>query len=306
VSTPESKLKQLFTARKKSPRKVWGLYTGFDELDKLTGGIQARELTVLTARTNVGKSAFAGTLALNIAERLLQIDSPKRVRVVLLEMGSLMFQMRLACGIARLPITQARSGFITDEEYKCLMHSIDYVEQLPIDFLEGRTPSDEIIDFIAQSDTAWWCVDHIGIVKSSSGGYGSRKMDQLTELSQKFSTIAHTFAPGMVVAQQNRDSENFQNKNKTPTLGSIGGADAIGHDADIVYGLYRPALYDENIVGQDPFAPEQTQLLILKNRNGPTGKIALTYDKASASFIGVKLSEIQNERNGSVADDLPA
>jgi replicative DNA helicase len=215
-------------ARYRDPKKVWGYSWGFDKLNELTGGIQwegTKELTVVGARSNVGKSAFGMRVALEVAQQFKKEFPGLEVRIILLEMTPDACYQRLIGQIAGVSLTRLRSGFMEPYEWQQVERAKVALDGLPITYLSGSYHVDSIKQFVAGDlgtgrSCGYWLLDHIGIVPTEAARNANQSFS-LGEISRGLLTVARRYAPGMVLAQLNRES--VKRKDPTPNAADTTG-----------------------------------------------------------------------------------
>lgn len=270
-----------YTKRRENPRNIWGTPYGRPALDAATGGIQtepSNDYKFLVSRPSVGKTSWATSIAHNVGVVFHEeYQDTKVVRVVLLEGGRDAFQTRMACMLANVPHRALETGKISDEGFERFKLAQREIFKLPIEYLDTEMEDvslDKIDRFIRQGDTGWWMLDHIGMVPGARQG-----ANQLSDISNELRKLCKATAPCLILTHQNRTASGPKDdKDQRPTMENIAGADFIGRDADVVFGLYRP---DKDKSVKTPAATGQTmlpgELIILKNRNGPEGNIHMWY-----------------------------
>ena len=277
-----------FYERKFNPSYVWGIPTGFDYFDHLTGGIQngaygnPSEMVVLAARPNVGKSAFAGYMALNIATRLRSDGASGMVRIVSLEMGAETYLMRMACALSGVPMNKVRAGFASPEQESRYKDAMRLLRDLPIEIWDRQAPLSHLAAFLKTDNAcAFWILDHIGIVQNASNP--NNPTAALSGVSTYLAEMCHTIAPGMIISHLNRQCE--MREDKRPKLADLYGADRIGQDADLVLALYRDSMYVQ-MSEEDRELAQPGELIILKSRNGTAQRtIHMIIDPKHALWI---------------------
>jgi len=270
--------------RRADPTYVWGIPWGFPTLDLKTGGIQhdpVKEMAVLMARPNVGKSALAGKVALNVAMWLRDNEPGKVVRLVLGEMTADAFQQRIAAFRAKVKLKDVRSGYVSDEQYERYVAAQQEIAELPIEYAEGVLNPAQIEAFVKKGgNCAWWMLDHIGQVDGADNPFNP--VAGLSGISTAIQQVCHEHAPGLIIAHQNRESAKAQDKR--PTMESVAGADKVLRDADLLMGLYREDLYLK-LPEHEINDPKNGELIILKSREGERGTIYMVFDPTRTEWI---------------------
>ena len=268
-------------ARYMDPKDVWGTPYGFDILDKATGGIHSiedsgtNELIILAARSNVGKSSFAITVAIAVALHYKKHYPGLQVRIITLEMSPEALYQRTVCQLADVNFWKAQTGHMEKRELDRIEKADKMLKALPITYIEGSQDINAIEDFITRGDTktnqkcGFFIIDHIGIVPSDVTNRTGNHTFGLGQISRQLHHIARSNCPGMVLSQLNRDS--LKRKDPTPTASDIYGADKIMQDADVLLLLHRPEMFGEK-PETDEDTDEVAYCIIEKNREGRAGR----------------------------------
>src|SRR5258706_4842614 len=213
--------------RAADPKHVWGIPWGFRTLDHKTGGIQrdpVKEMAVLMARPNVGKSAWAGKVALNVAMWLRDNEPGQVVRLVLGEMTADAFQQRIAAFRANVRLKDVRTGYVNEAQLDRYIAAQEEIAELPIEYAEGVLNTAQIEAFVKKGgNCAWWMLDHIGQVDGADNPFNP--VSGLSRISTAIQQVCHEHAPGLIIAHQNRESAKAQDKR--PTMESVAGADKV-------------------------------------------------------------------------------
>jgi len=262
-----------------NPNDITGVPTGFHDLDKMTSGLQPGDLVVLAARPSMGKTAFA----INIAEHVA-LNEGLPVAVFSMEMGAAQLAVRVVGSIGRVDQGHLRTGKLTDEEWPRLTEAIERLRtvSLHIDETPGLTPS----ELRANSRRlARQCgklglivVDYLQLMSGSSGSDGDNRATELGEISRGLKMLAKELqCPVIALSQLNRGVE--QRTDKRPMMSDLRESGAIEQDADIIMFIYRDDYYNKD--SKDPGVAE---IIIGKQRNGPTGTCRLAFLKPLTRF----------------------
>lgn len=283
------------SARVKDPRHVWGVPWSFPGLDNLTGGIHTGEMSLLMARPGVGKSLFAGQVALSAAQWLKEGEGAERlpnhvVRIVLCEMTQEAFQDRMVCALAGVNQRRVRSGFLSPEQQQRYRDALRTVASLPIEYLDNTSGLNETTRFLkgkSDSKTAWWLLDYIGNHPAGNERIDSEDYRRVSYVSAGLREFSKSSAPGLVVVQMNRSVESSMRKDKRPMLSDLRDSGKLEQDASgVVMGLYRPDIYLE-VPQEERKRPKQAQLIVLKQRNGPVGTVDLMWLPERPGFADI-------------------
>ncbi len=262
-----------------NPNDITGVPTGFIDLDKMTSGLQPGDLVVLAARPSMGKTAFA----INIAEHVA-LNEGLPVAVFSMEMGASQLAVRIVGSIGRVDQGHLRTGKLNDEEWPRLTEAIERLRtvSLHIDETPGLTPS----ELRANSRRlARQCgklglivVDYLQLMSGSSGSDGDNRATELGEISRGLKMLAKELqCPVIALSQLNRGVE--QRTDKRPMMSDLRESGAIEQDADIIMFIYRDDYYNKD--SKDPGVAE---IIIGKQRNGPTGTVRLAFLKPLTRF----------------------
>lgn len=256
-----------------------GESTGFTDLDKLTGGVNPGDLIVVAGRPSMGKTL----LALNIAEHFsLGADQPMPVVFFSLEMPGHSLVMRMLSSLSRIDQTRIRNGNLKDNDWPRISSAMSMLSncKLFIDDSPMVTPTD-IRSRVRRlkrkhPDLGLIVVDYLQLM--SSGHNSENRTNEISEISRTLKLIAkEQQVPIIALSQLNRSLE--QRQNKRPIMSDLRESGAIEQDADQILFIYRDEVYDEN-------SPDKgiAEIIVGKNRNGPIGKIKLTFLGQYATF----------------------
>ena len=261
-----------------NPNDVTGVPTGFIDLDRMTAGLQAGDLVVLAARPSMGKTAFA----INIAEHVA-LHEGLPVAVFSMEMGASQLAVRIVGSIGRIDQGHLRTGKLTDEEWPRLTEAIERLRNisLHIDETPGLTPSELRAN---ARRLARQCgklglivVDYLQLMSGSSSD-GENRATELGEISRGLKALAKELqCPVIALSQLNRSVE--QRTDKRPMMSDLRESGAIEQDADIIMFIYRDDYYNK-----DSREPGVAEIIIGKQRNGPTGIVKLAFLKPLTRF----------------------
>ncbi len=255
-----------------NPNDITGVPTGFYDLDRMTAGFQAGDMIVLAARPSMGKTA----LAINIAEHVA-LNEGLPVAVFSMEMGAAQLAVRIVGSIGRINQTHLRNGKLTDDEWPRLAEAIEKLRNisLHIDETPGLTPSE------LRSNArrlARQCgklglivVDYLQLMSGSSSSSNENRATELGEISRGLKMLAKELqCPVIALSQLNRSVET--RTDKRPMMSDLRESGAIEQDADIIMFIYRDEYYNK-----DTKEPGVAEVIIGKQRNGPTGTVKLTF-----------------------------
>lgn len=248
-----------------------GVPTGFTRFDNLTSGLQKSDLIIIAGRPSMGKTALALNIARNVA-----IDANTPVAIFSLEMSKEQLSMRILCAEARIDSSRLRSGFFSRDDWVNLTDAAEILSEAPIHIddsanisaLEIRTKARRLK---MKTDLGLIIIDYLQLMKSSH--FSERRDLEISEISRTLKALGKELElPIIALSQLNRKLED--RSDKRPQLADLRESGALEQDADVVAFIYREEVYnrDENNTEQG-----KAELLISKQRNGPTGMVPLTF-----------------------------
>lgn len=261
---------------------VTGVASGFMELDKLTAGFHPGELIIIAARPSMGKTA----LTLNIASHI-GVEDKDPVAFFSLEMGAEQLFSRLIGAFAEIDLSSLRSGFVKAEDYQHLVQAAGFLAEAPIYIDE--TPGLSIGDLrnkarrlVHQHGVKIIMVDYLQLMSSSTRF--ENKAVEVGEISKGLKSIARELSiPVIALSQLNRGVES--RVDKKPMMSDLRESGAIEQDADVIAFLYREEYYLRDKTPQDK--QNVAEIIIAKNRNGPTGQAYLRFDNKYTKFTNL-------------------
>ena len=251
-----------------------GLATGYADLDELTSGLQNGEFIILAARPSMGKTS----LALNILEHV-GVHQRKAAAIFSLEMGREQLARNMMCAHARLDSHSVRRGRLTDRDRESLSRHVGDLYEAPI-FIDD-SPSINCFEIRAKvrrlkanKDLRLVVIDYIQLV---DGPNVENRVQQISSISRSLKGLAREMSiPVVALAQLNRQVETRDDHR--PRMADLRESGSLEQDADVVMLLNRPGYYSH-----DP-DDASAELIIAKQRNGPTGKVSLTFLKQHMRF----------------------
>lgn len=261
-----------------------GVPSGFTKLDRLTSGWQRSDLIIIAARPSMGKTAFALSMARNIA-----VEHKRPIAFFSLEMSSIQLVNRLIVSETELPSDRIRNGRLEEYEWKQLDYKIKSLVEAPI-FIDD-TPAITIFELRAkcrrlkvQHQIGAVFVDYLQLMSGSGDNKGSREQE-VSNISRSLKSIAKELdIPVIALSQLNRSVE-LRSGNKRPQLSDLRESGAIEQDADLVIFIHRPEKYDIYEDEQGNSLVGLAEIILAKHRNGPIGDIQLKFKDESAKFV---------------------
>ncbi len=248
-----------------------GIPGGFPDLDNMTSGFQKSEFIVIGARPSVGKTAFALSLAANMA-----IKNKIPVGFFTLEMSDVALMQRLVSSEANIDSTALRTGIMRSADFKSLTDAAGRIYEAPL-WIDD-TPNIKLLDLRAlarrmksQRDIQILFIDYIGLIQPESKGNVPRH-EQVAEISRSLKALARELdIPVVCLSQVGRQTEG-----KAPNLADLRESGSIEQDADVVLFLHRDRGTERN-GEQDASNNIETELIIAKQRNGPVGTVKIAF-----------------------------
>jgi replicative DNA helicase len=261
-----------------NPNDITGVPTGFYDFDRMTSGMQPGDLIVLAARPSMGKTA----LAINIAEHVA-VEEGLPVAVFSMEMGASQLAIRIVGSIGRIDQSRLRTGKLHDEEWPRLTEAIEKLRNvsLHIDETPGLTTSELRANARRLSrqcgKLGLIVVDYLQLMSGSTSD-GDNRATELGEISRGLKMLAKELqCPVIALSQLNRGVE--QRTDKRPMMSDLRESGAIEQDADVIMFIYRDDYYNK-----DSKEPGVAEVIIGKQRNGPTGTVKLAFLKPITKF----------------------
>jgi replicative DNA helicase len=262
-----------------NPNDITGVPTGFYDLDRMTSGFQPGDMIVLAARPSMGKTA----LAINIAEHVA-LNEGLPVAVFSMEMGASQLAVRIVGSIGRIDQGHLRTGKLTDEEWPRLTEAIEKLRtvSLHIDETPGLTTSELRAN---ARRLARQCgklglivVDYLQLMSVSSSMSEENRATAVGEISRGLKMLAKELqCPVIALSQLSRGVES--RTDKRPMMSDLRESGAIEQDADVIMFIYRDDYYNK-----DSKEPGVAEIIISKQRNGPTGTVKLAFLKPITKF----------------------
>jgi len=258
--------------RYNSPSDYTGLRTGFTDLDKNTAGLQPTDLIIVAARPSMGKTAFA----MNIAE-YAALNSGLPVAVFSMEMSTSQLALRLISSLGRISQERLRTGKLLDQEWPRVTSTITLLQaaKLFVDDTPALSPTDlrsRARRLKREHGLGLIVIDYLQLMQvPSMQGRNETRANEIGEISRNLKAMAKELnVPVIALSQLNRAVE--QRTDKRPLMSDLRESGSIEQDADVVMFIYRDEYYNKD-------SPDKglAEVIIGKQRNGPTGKIKLKF-----------------------------
>ena len=257
---------------------ITGVPTGYDEIDKMTAGLQPSDLIILAARPSMGKTAFA----MNIAQHAALVEKTG-VAMFSLEMSKEQLVMRLLSSVGRIDSQRIRTGKLHNEDWPKLTRAVGMLSEAPM-FIDD-TPAISVLEMRAkvrrlasQHDIGLVVVDYLQLMRGRSNT--ENRTQEISEISRSLKALAKEHhIPVIALSQLNRGLES--RTDKRPMMADLRESGAIEQDADVICFIYRDEVYNK---AEDNPKRGIAEIIIGKQRNGPTGVVKLTFIKEFTMF----------------------
>ena len=257
---------------------ITGVATGFDKVDDITTGLQKSDLIIIAGRPSMGKTAFA----LNIAQyAALETNVP--VAIFSLEMSKEQLSMRMLSAESRVDSQRLRKGFLGETDWPKLTAAAGRLSDAPI-YIDD-TPAITVIEMKAkarrlktEAGLGLIILDYLQLMRGSS--YRDSREQEISEISRSLKALAKEISvPIIAISQLNRKVED--RPNRRPMMADLRESGAIEQDADLIAFIYRDELYNKS---EDNPEKGIAEIIIGKQRNGPTGTVKLAFQEKYTRF----------------------
>jgi len=265
-------------------RRITGLETHYSGLDQMTSGLQPSDLIIIAARPSMGKTAFAMNIAENAA-----VNDRKVVGMFSLEMSREALLLRLLCSQARVDAHKLRTGFLGKEDFAKLTSGLSTLAEAPI-FIDD-TPGISLHEMRAkarrlqqaQKKLDLIIVDYLQLMGATPTGTGRRfenRTQEVSAISRGLKALAKEMRVPVIALSQLSRAPESRGGDHRPQLADLRESGSIEQDADVVMFIFREEFYKPD----DPDLEGKAELIIGKQRNGPTGKLELAFLKSCTRF----------------------
>ncbi|HET8635062.1 MAG TPA: replicative DNA helicase [Gemmatimonadales bacterium] len=268
----------------KSGKAITGVPSGFVDLDSLTSGFQPSELVIVAARPSMGKTAFVLNVAANAALE------GHGVAIFSLEMSKEALVHRLLTSMARVDSQRVRHGTLRDFDFTQLARAAGLLQSCPLwiddqpalTLLQMRSKARRLK---AEYNIGAIVVDYLQLMRSPE--YSENRVQEISDISRSLKALARELeVPVLALSQLSRASEQRGGERK-PILSDLRDSGAIEQDADLVLFIHRPEYYDR----EDESKRGVAEIMLSKNRNGPTGDITLRFSREYTRFDNLSTRE---------------
>ncbi len=264
--------------RMNSPDTISGLKTGFITLDGITSGFQEGSLNVLAARPSMGKTALALTVCQHVA-----LAEQKAVGIFSLEMSAVQLVSRMLCSLALVDMNRVRNGDLHFESFTRLGNAAGKLSEADIfiddsavlNVMELRSKARKLM---TSHNLGLIIIDYLQLMSGGGKGGGENRQQEISNISRSLKALARELEiPILALSQLSRAVES--RPNKRPMLSDLRESGSIEQDADLVMFIYRDEYYD-----QQSEKKGIAEIIVGKQRNGPTGSIELMFHSNYVSF----------------------
>jgi replicative DNA helicase len=251
-----------------------GVPTGFTDLDEMTGGLHEAEMVILAARPSMGKTALATNIADHVA-----VETGTGTLFVSLEMSRLELAQRMLCSRGKINGKKFRGGYLASEDRDMLVEASAKLSKAPL-FIDD-TPSRTITEIAAcarrlkrKAKLGLIVIDYLQLIEPDNPK--DPRQEQVAKIARRLKAVARELkVPVLCLAQLNRQAE--ATKDNRPRLSHLRESGAIEQDADVVMFVHREEYYHTREEAQEMDLVGKAELIIGKQRNGPTGEIKLAW-----------------------------
>ena len=261
-------------------QRITGLATHYNDLDEMTSGLQPADLVIIAARPSMGKTA----LAMNMAENAAIIDQ-KVVAMFSLEMSREALLLRLLCSTARVDSHKMRTGSLWRDDMQKVVHAMEqlatapiYIDDTPgISLSEMRAKARRLQQSVGKLDLL--IVDYLQLMSGGGRRYENRTQE-VSAISRGLKSLAKELKVPVIALSQLSRAPESRGGDHRPQLADLRESGSIEQDADLVMFIFREEVYKQD----DPDLQGRAEIIIAKQRNGPTGRIRLAFLKNSTRF----------------------
>ena len=301
---------QLVERAFKKKGKYSGIVSGFGDLDNMLGGLQNSDLIILAGRPSMGKTALATNIAFNAAKYFSQEQDNDSVVMFSLEMSAEQIGLRILAEQSRIPSDKLRKGELNEKDSLELQNTYQQINNL--NFFFDDSPNLTVSELRSKLrryknnyNIKLVLIDYLQLIKPESNR--DNRVNELSEITRNLKQLAKEFdLPVISLSQLSRQVENRDDKR--PLLSDLRESGSIEQDADVVMFIYRESYYLQR--NEPTRGPDETQesyqkkhdtwkdrneevfnkaeLIVAKQRNGPTGKIELYFDDKFTKFLGIE------------------
>jgi replicative DNA helicase len=259
---------------------ITGVPSGFKDLDRLTSGFQNSDLVIIAGRPSMGKTSFA----LNVAENAA-IQHQKHVAVLSLEMSKEQLALRMLSSQSDVPLFKIRSGHLSESDFRRLVNLTGGLYKAPIMIDDTAAPT--VLEIRAkcrrlraEGKLDLVLIDYLQLVRSS--GRQENRTQEISQITRALKGLAKELnVPIIALSQLSRAPEARGATERRPQLSDLRESGSIEQDADLVLFVFREEMYKRD----DPTVRGKAEIIVAKQRNGPTGDIRMTFLHELTKFV---------------------
>lgn len=253
-----------------SDQDITGVPSGYEDFDEMTSGLQKSDLIIVAGRPSMGKTSFAMNIAENVA-----IKTEKPVLIFSMEMSGESLAMRMLSSLGRIDQHKVRTGKLEDDDWPRITSAVSILSRckLLVDDTPALSPAEVRARarrvFREQGGLGLIVIDYMQLMQVP--GSKENRTTEISEISRNLKSLARELdVPVVALSQLNRGLE--QRADKRPIMSDLRESGAIEQDADLIVFIYRDEVYNDN-------SPDKgkAEIIIGKQRNGPIGKVSLTF-----------------------------
>ena len=273
VKTTIKKIEELYIRKE----HVTGVATGYKDIDQITAGFQPSDLIVIAGRPSMGKTALVTNIVENVA-----IGSNVPAVFFSLEMSKEQLVMRMLCSLSRINASRLRTGHLEEQDIERIKNAAGKLDSAPI-YIDD-TPAITVLELRAKArrlkadkNIGLIIVDYLQLMQ---GRNAESRQQEISDISRSLKALAKELGlPVVALSQLNRSLES--RNDKRPMLADLRESGAIEQDADVIMFVYRDAVYCDDCRDNDKICEKNHQkdaeIIVGKQRNGPTGTVHLTF-----------------------------
>lgn len=261
-------IEQLYSQKE----SVTGVSSGFKDLDDMLAGFQPSDLVIIAGRPSMGKTAFC----LNIAVNALPDFLSESVAIFSLEMSEEQLLLRMICSEAKVDFVKLRKGMLSESDWPKLTRAAGRLKELPL-FIDD-TPALSVLEvrararrLKAEKGLSMVIIDYMQLMRGKNGS--ENRNSEISEISRGLKALAKELSVPVIALSQLSRSVEQRGGDKRPMLSDLRDSGSIEQDADVVMFVYREEVYKP----QDTSLKGLAEIIVAKQRNGPTGPIKLTW-----------------------------
>ncbi len=258
--------------------QVTGVDTGYDDINKMTSGLQRGDLVIIAGRPSMGKSSFAMNIAENAA-----IRARVPVAVFSLEMSKEQLVQRLLCSQAEVALHKVRNGYLSNEDWPRLTTAAGLLTSAPIMLDDSSSPTVMEIRakcrrLMSENKLGLVIIDYLQLIRP--GGDAENRVQEISQITRALKALAKELSVPVVALSQLSRAVETRDKTGRPQLSDLRESGSIEQDSDVVMFVYREVVYN-----RETQEPGKAQIIIAKQRNGPTGEVDLTFLRECTKFV---------------------